>query len=311
MWKPIVPGRFRHKQSVQRSNMQIALILVSGTAFGSSVVMSRFGLMEIPPMWLVTLRLILSSIVFSLIIAVQKRKLPVNWRTYVDIGLVGMGNVAFSMLAFTFALQYISSGVLTIVIAMIPLFTSLFAHFFLPQEKLHILKIAGLGIAFIGVTILLATRTTGLADAPAAGVQGYFLAIFGVVISSASAVYARRRLKELDIFVLTGGQMAMSLLVLIPFALALTDFQISSISWRGWMAVFYNGLIGSFLGHLVFFKLIKTYGATAASLSSYVLPLVSTTLGAVLLGEIVTLPLGIGAILVLLGVFWAERTSTG
>jgi drug/metabolite transporter (DMT)-like permease len=309
MWKPVYPGRISNKQAGQRSNMQIALILLSGAAFGSSVVMSRFGLMEFPPMWLVTLRLMLSSTIFSIIIIVQKRKLPVRLRTYADIALIGVGNVAFSMLAFTFSLQYISSGVLTIVIALIPLFTSIFAHFWLPQEKLHLMKLAGLGMAFIGVTILLATRTSGLAEAPFASIQGYLLALFGVIISSAAAVYARLRIKELDIFVLTGGQMGFSLLILLPFAFAITDFHIASISWKGWMAVFYNGLVGSFLGHLVFFKLIKNYGATAASLSSYVLPLVSTSLGAMLLGEIVTLPLGIGAVFVLFGVFWAERSS--
>jgi drug/metabolite transporter (DMT)-like permease len=307
MWKIALPTRARQPQRAKTSHMQIALILISGSAFGSSVVMSRFGLMEIPPLALVTMRLCLSSLVFAGVMALQRRRLPHNPRVWVDIGLVALGNVLLSMVSFTLALQYISSGVLTIILALIPLFTGLMAHVWLSQEKLNIMKLAGLGIAFLGVVVLLSTRTTGLSEAPATGFQGYFLAFFGVIISSAAVVYARRRLKEIDIVVFTGGQMAMSLLVLIPFALAFTDIQLSSISWRGWIAVGYNGLVGSFLGHLVYFKMVKNYGATAASLSSYVIPVVSTGLGAMFLGELITLPLGIGALLVLVGVIWAER----
>lgn len=307
MWNPTIPGRLRHKQGAQRSNMQIALILLSGSAFGSSVVMSRIGLSEFPPLMLVTMRLVLSSLIFAVVIMLQRRKLPKTFRVWIDIGLVGMGNVALSMLAFTFALQYISSGVLTIILALIPLFTSLMAHVWLSQEKLHLMKLVGLIMAFVGVVILLATRTSGLAESPIAGPQGYILAILGVIICSGSVVYARLRLRDLDTFVLTGGQMAISLFILIPFAFAFSEIEITTITWRGWMSVGYNGLVGSFLGHLVFFKMVKSYGASAASLSSYVIPVVSTSLGAILLGEIVTMPLGIGAILVLIGVFWAER----
>jgi drug/metabolite transporter (DMT)-like permease len=310
MWKVTVPDRVHQKQGERPSYTKIALILISGAAFGSSVVMSRVGLSEIPPLWLVTMRLTLSSLVMVLVMIFQKRRLPAARRVWVDIGLVALGNVLLSMMSFTFALQYLSSGVLTIILALIPLFTSLMAHIWLIQEKLHLTKLAGLGLAFLGVVVLLSTKTSGLAETPTAGFQGYFLAITGVIVSSAAVVYARRRLRDVDVMVLTGGQMAFSLLVLIPFALAFSDLEISSITWRGWMAVGYNGLVGSFLGHLIFFKMVKSYGATAASLSSYVIPVVSTGLGVAFLGEIVTLPLGIGAVLVLLGVFWAERKST-
>ena len=103
------------------------------------------------------------------------------------------------LLAFTIALQFISSGVLTIFIALIPLVTGLMAHVWLNQERLGFAKAGGLAVAFGGVLLLVATRTTGLtAGASGADVRGYGLALAGALVIAASVVYTRRRLRHVE-----------------------------------------------------------------------------------------------------------------
>ena len=136
-------------------------------------------------------------------------------------------------------------------------------------------------------------------------VRGPVLALAGIPVGSASVIYTRLRLREADVLIVTAGQMATRLLVVAPFALTLSTLSLSAVTWRGWLSVGYTRLIGSFLGFLLFFTMIKRFGATVAALSTYVMPVVSAGLGVLMLGEVITLTLIAGARL-----FWVECSSS-
>jgi drug/metabolite transporter (DMT)-like permease len=284
------------------------MVLLAGLAFGTSVVMSRIGLYEIPPLWLVLLRLATATAGFAVVLAVLRRSLPRTLRQWRDIILVGICNVGVPLVAFTLSLQFISSGVLTILLALIPLFTGLLAHFWLAQEKLSRYKLMGLILSLAGVLFLLATRTTGI-QGNGAGIdlRGYGLALAGTLSTAFAAVYTRLRLHSVDVVTLTAGQMAAGAVVVMPFALLLSDVNFAAVSWRGWSAVVYCGLIGSCLAFLLMFSLIQRFGATSGALPGYVVPVVSILLGAILLGEVVSGSLLVGAGVTLAGVFLANR----
>lgn len=101
--------------------------------------------------------------------------------------------------------------------------------------------------------------------------------------------------------------MAAAFLAVLPFALLFNSQDLAEITWRGWIGATYNGIIGSFVAFLIFFTLIKWFGATSASLSGYLNPPVSISLGAIMLGEQISPFLLPGASLTLLGVFTASR----
>jgi drug/metabolite transporter (DMT)-like permease len=284
------------------------MILLAGLAFGSSVVMSRIGLNEIPPLWLVVLRLATATACFAVVLAVLRRSPPHALREWCDIAIIGICNVGAPLVAFTLSLQFISSGVLTIFLALIPLFTGLLAHYWLSQEKLSRYKLAGLTLSLAGVIFLLATRTTGIqANSEGIDLRGFILALTGTLSTAFAAVYTRHHLKAVDVVTLTAGQMAAGAVVVTPFALLLSDVNFAAISWRGWLAVVYCGIIGSCVAFLLMFSLIKRFGATSGALPGYVVPVVSIALGALLLDEVVSGSLLVGAGVTLAGVFLANR----
>lgn len=279
-----------------------------GLASGSSVVAVRFSLGEIPPLTLVVLRLTVATSLFALTLVLLGRPLPQDRRTRLNIAVVGLTYMGIPLVAFTLALQFISSGVLTIFLALVPLYTALMAQRWLVQEKLNRRKVLGLAVGFVGVVVLLLTRTTGLAqEAADAGLRGHFLALGGTLSVAFATVYTRRNLQGTDVVVLTAGQMAVGLLAVLPLALLLSDPRWAAISWRSWLAVTYSAVVGSFVAFLIFFYLVRTYGATTASLPTYVIPAVSGGLGALLLGEVIGSALVAGAGLTLLGVFLSSR----
>lgn len=289
---------------------RLTLISFAGMALGGSVVMTRFGLREIPAFTLIALRLLLATAAFALALAVLRPPLPRGTRTLADIALIGLINTALPLIAFTLALQYLSSGVLTLFIALVPMVTGLMAHVWLAQERLTAAKLGGLAIAFGGVVFLLLTGTNGLsATQSALDIRGPALCLIGVVLGSFAAVYTRRQLRHVHVVSLSAGQTGVAALVLAPLGLILSRPNLGSISGQGWLSVGYTGLIGSFFAFMLIFQLIRQFGATSSAVVTYLMPPVSGLLGALLLNEVVTLPLAVGAIVILLGVYVSERAA--
>jgi len=189
---------------------------------------------------------------------------------------------------------------------MVPLATAIVAHVFLSDEKINVNKIAGLLLAFGGAVFLILTNTTGVADLEL-NIFGPLFALAAVVSISVGTVFARARLKDLKSVVATTGQAVTAFIFVSPFAFIATQADYSAISINSWLAVGYNGLVGSFVAFWLSFILIKKYGATSAMLPTYIIPLISGVFGALLLGEIISLPLIVGAVVILSGVFLANR----
>ena len=283
------------------SAKQLGLILVTGLLLGSSVAMTRFAVAEVPPIALVAIRLSVATLGFAVTLLLLQRGLPRELGVWRDIALVGLGQ-CLPLLAFTMALQFVSSAIVTIFITLVPLFTSIMAHFMLSQEKLTAMKLAGLSAAFMGVMVLLFTGTTGT-SASILDVRGYIFGISGAFIAALATIYARLRLRSVDVFVVTALQFAFGLALIAPIAFALNPVNLFAISTPGWLAILYSAMAGSYLGFLLLFYMTKHFSATAAVLPAYVMPVVSATLGVLVLGELITPPLLGGAILILLGVF--------
>jgi drug/metabolite transporter (DMT)-like permease len=78
--------------------------------------------------------------------------------------------------------------------------------------------------------------------------------------------------------------------------------QVTSITLPALFSVVWLGLIGSGLAFIVFFRLIKHWGATRTSLVAYVMPIWGIVLGAVVLGEVISAGRLSGTALVIAGI---------
>ena len=284
---------------------RLGLMALAGVTLGGSVVISRVGLGEMPAFTLIALRMTLAAGAFAIILTVLRPPLPAGTRLWTDIALVGVINTALPLTSFTLALQYMSSGVIALFLALIPLSTGLMAHVGLAHEKLTLQKLGGLALAFCGVVVLLLTGTSGLPTVLDA--RGPVLALTAVLLSSFGTVYARRQLGQANVISVTAFQTFAAALVLVPLGLLVARTDLATISRTGWLAVAYTGLVGSVLAFLAFFQLIREFGATSAAETTYLTPPVAGLLGVLLLDEVISGTLVFGAILIMLGVYVAER----
>ena len=91
--------------------------------------------------------------------------------------------------------------------------------------------------------------------------------------------------------------------------LAIFGVDLSGVDTRGYLALIYAALVGTFSGLMLSFYNIKRFGATAASMPTYVIPVVASLGGALVLGERITPGMLVGMALIAAGIALINRVG--
>lgn len=221
------------------------------------------------------------------------------WRHAATLGILG---TAIPMTAIVSSLQYQSSGITAVLITTSPAVTVLMAHFLLPDEPLTRQKILGVATALAGALLLAVLGESGLPDVSRADPIGYILVVAAMIFGSSATIYARRYMRSYDAIDVNSVRLLSAALVIIPLSLVLVGFDLSAVDRQGYMALIYAAIIGTFFGLMLAFYNIQRFGATAAAMTAYVIPIVAAIGGALLLGETITTGMLSGMALILAGI---------
>ncbi len=279
------------------------LIVLAGTAFGASSVAGRAGVLEMPPMTFLLLRYVIAVSVFALIfLFFYKPTLPKTKMVWWNMVVVGLG-LGTSQLLFAYASIHLSSGIVSMFVAMTPIITAIIAPY-IASEHINRRTFAGLVLAFTGVLIIFLTKTNGL-DTPTISMTVYAVAAAGAIFNALNGLYMSRTLKTQDVTLVTFIQMLTCAIILLPPIIIFNKLDISHISHRGWIAIGFSGLGGSVAGFWFIAFITKYYGATKAAMQTYVVPVAATLLGFLLLNEKITVPFVAALVVILVGLFIA------
>jgi drug/metabolite transporter (DMT)-like permease len=276
--------------------------------WGTNIVASRFGIDDFDPYVFIALRLAIATSFFVLIFLWQKRVWPTDpnlWRHAAFSGIIG---VTIPMTLFILSLQYQSSGVTSIFVTTTPALMVVAAHLFLPDERMTRNKAAGVILALSGSLFLVLRGESGLVDVGRASSLGFVLIMIGLSSDVANAIFVRRRMRDMDPVSVTGIRLLVGTIMTFGLALLVGDFSWGDVTTTGYLSLVYAALIGALGGQFMAFYITRRFGATAFSLNAYLIPIVATTFGVLLLGEIVTWGMLIGVIFIGGGVYLINRT---
>jgi drug/metabolite transporter (DMT)-like permease len=267
-------------------------------AWGSHYMWVKIGLREMQVLTMISLRVLIATIAMLIYNRLRHSKNPPNsfWPAFFFLGIF---NLALPFVLITWSEKYISSGMTSILNSTTPLFTVLLAWIFLRDEPLTLQKLAGIVISFIGVFIL-------VSDKIQAQTNNYWLGVIFVLVSSlcygVSAVYARIKVQGLNYSVQSLGQVAAATTLVLPAAIFVeAPFTLPRLP-MSWIVVLVMGLVLTFTGVMTFYSLLNSVGATRTMMVSYTYPLVGVLLGIIFLGEVPTLNLVGGGLLIILGI---------
>lgn len=221
----------------------------------------------------------------------------IGWREWRSTAIVGaflmLGGNGFVVLAE----QHIDSGVAAILIAAVPIWMNLLEAI-VTRRRPSWLAVGGVIAGFGGVLVLLAP-VNGVSAVDPAGIG---LAVFASLSWAVGSIYARGAPMPRSGMLATGmeqlaGGVLLTAAGVLTGEVARTDP--ASLSTASLLAVVYLLVFGSFLGFTAYTWLLKHTPVATAATYAYVNPIVAVVLGALILGESLTLRTLVAAVLII------------
>jgi drug/metabolite transporter (DMT)-like permease len=276
-----------------------------GLIWGSSFLLIKIAVDDFGPLPLVTVRLGLAAAAFVVVLLTVRRPLPRDRKTWLSLALLGLTNTTLPFLLITWGEQSIDSGLAGVLNAAVPLFSMVMAHFALQDDKMHFGKVFGLIMGFIGVVIL-ALRTADPTHQNS--VAGQVAVLLAGVSYAFSAVYLRRNLWHVESVVTAGTTLAFGAVYTLVAMLLLVNPlpTLAAIPSDAILAAVALGLLNTFIAYILFFRIIRAWGASRSTTVTYLMPPVSLTLGILFYGEVFDIRLVVAAVLIIGGVLMAN-----
>jgi drug/metabolite transporter (DMT)-like permease len=277
----------------------LPLLAIVAAIWGSSYMFIKVAVDEIEPTAMMFLRLLLALVVLVpvLFAAVGARRAVAEVRAMGrGAFVVGLLNMSIPFVLIAWGEKHIDSGIAAIANASVPIFVALLALRFNPGERVSGLRLAGVLVGFVGVGVLTGLHPEGGWWATA----GTLAVVVASLSYAASNHYVQHRFALTAPLVITTASCAAGALVLLPFAaLQVPD---ETPSWEALASVAVLGIVGTAIALLFFFRMLSSYGATRASLVTYLLPPTALVYGSLILDEPITLNAILGLVLILAGV---------
>lgn len=168
----------------------------------------------------------------------------------------------------------------------------------MPGERPSLLNYVGVVLGFGGVVVLV---LPGLA---ARGISGNFFGAMAVVIAALSyainALYQRRKMRDVSVFEVSLGQLALTVLIAVPIAaptLPQLHLRLTSLA-----AVLTLGALATGVAYLLYYYVMNTLGAVRAAGVTLLVPVTAVIWGVILLNETISAPTAIGMVVILAGI---------
>lgn len=283
---------------------------IVGFVWGSSFLLIRVGVEDIPATQLVLIRTSIAAVFLNITLYMMGKRLPTDWPTIRAFVIIGVGNAAIPYTLISLGEQTITSGMAAVLQSTASLFTLIIAHFAFSDERMTPQKVGGLFVGFSGMIVLSSGSidfNAGEIDLPILLGQ---LAIVGASMCYAIfTVYSRRVIKrKIEPMVVASGTfvaatIAAGVFVIIEPLLGGRAFvpfdQLPSTALQAALAL---GFVNTYIAYMFFYFVVQELGAFRAVMVTYIVPPVGLVLGWLVLNEQVSPYMLVGAAMIFTGI---------
>jgi len=281
-----------------------AICIIWGTTYTAI----KYAILDFPPFLLVGIRQTAAGVLL-LALAVYKGKGKAPDRQYIiRQALTGLATITGGNGFITWGMQFISSGIASIIGSLTPVMVVIFTVMWKSPDKVNTRMIIGVLLGFGGLGVIF---SHGWADFIQPAYRwGVAACLASCCAWSLGTVMAKRwnspdvsPLLNAGIQILAGGLGGFVLSILFD------KNWVIHHSTLGWFSLIYLTLIGSALAFTLYMFVLQHLSATVTSLYTYINPIVALLLGWLLLGEILTIWIAIGMSITITGVWLVNSGS--
>ena len=285
----------------------MALLIGVMCLWGSTFVVTKSTITEMPPLMLAFIRVSIGALVLEPFALYRRRQAPhsrpLPWKAIAQLAFIG---VCFYYVVFNLGMSRTSASQGALVQSCIPAMTAL-AAIVLLRERASLTRLAGVALSMIGVLVIFSGAAADNAGGSVSGNSLIFLSViaWGVYTSLA------KRVAEHDSVVVTACIIGCGALMLLPFAVFESGTaHFPTLTPRGWAGVFYLGALASGVAFLIYNYSLRYLEAGQAGVFANLIPVVGVLSGIVILHEPLSWRSILGGVVVMIGVWitGAEKT---
>ncbi len=300
------------------------------TVWGATPAATKLAVLAFDPVSAAVLRTVLGAAAALPLALVLRLPLPKDAGSWFWLALAGAGGFVLFPLLYSFGLARTTTAHAALINALSPTITGLFAAA-LARAWPHRRWFAGSALAFLGVALLIGVRDDGGGGVPEATVAGDLLCLAGIAAAAFGYVAGARLGESIGVWSATlwGLSLAgLALLPVVPFlrpgawaAAASMDGAPSGatgapapafidgapLGATGWAAVLYLALGSSVIAYVAWYHALRVGGVVRTAPLQFAQPVIGLILAVAAMGEALTLPLALAAVVILAGIALARR----
>ena len=220
-----------------------------------------------------------------------------QWKTILILSIL---NFSLSNGLSTWGVKYITSGLGSIISAMVPLWILLINIF--KGERITRLVVLGILICFGGVCVIFYEHLLDFMDPNFR--FGIIISIASTITWSFGALYTKKKAASFNPYFSLGLQMFISGIFLYALiGVTGTGIPLSEIPANSWWSIAYLVIIGSILTFIAFIYMLQKLPTELSSLYAYMNPIVAVILGSIIFGEPLTIAIIFGGSVTLIGLY--------
>ncbi len=276
----------------------LSYIAIALLTWSSAYAAIAYALVSFTPGEVALARLAIGSACFAMLVRIKRVPLPPrrDWPALAFLGVIGL---SIYHLCLNYAETRIASGTASILLALIPAATAAVSAIWL-RERLPARTLAGLGVALIGVVLVVLTSGKDVRFEPKAALVLVSVLASAIYFVGQKPLFARSSMLGVTAFTFFAGTLGA-----LPFGLALPQ-ALMAAPWSHVAALLWLGIAPTFIGYLAWNVALQRVSASQISSFIYFSPPIAVLIGWLWLGEqpgVLTL---VGGAITVLGVVLAN-----
>jgi len=278
------------------------LFLFVGFIWGIPYLLIKVAVEELSPPVIVFSRVAIGAAIL-IPIAMKRGSLVPAIKAWKYVIPYAIGEMIGPWFLITAAEQKMTSGLAGLLVATVPIWSTILASFHGDKTVWHHKRLLGILIGFIGIILVVGIeRFSGRQS-----IVAIAMIIIAAIGYSWAVTMITAKVPHIEPMSINGVAMVLTAIVYLPFVFLNAPEHMPSAKVLG--SVLILGLFPTALAFFLFFQLIKDIGTARGSLVTYLNTAFAVILGVIILKEPLTLGITLGLPLVLIGSYFASRKT--
>jgi drug/metabolite transporter (DMT)-like permease len=278
------------------------LVVLWGSAFAVAAIVLR----QYTPGQLVVGRLWIGALLLWLLVLAAGRPWPRRagvWAWFAAMAVIGN---ALPFYLISWGQQVVPSGLTGILMAIMPLAVLPLAHVFVPGERMTPMRVAGFLTGFAGILLLLGPEALRQVAGRGAALLPQLAILAGAVCYAVNLIVARRAPRGDPMTTAAGVLLISAPLASGGWLLAGAPMPVE-LRFGPTAGLVALGLLSTGLATVIYFRVVSRAGPAFLSLINYLIPVYAVVIGALFLGEDLSVTAIVALGVILLGVVVSQR----